>query len=75
MEAPVNKNSVRNPEKRRQTLIEKYGSIEAYNRIWFSKRTATLKSKLGESGYIEAQKEYGARGGKKSRKHKRRSKR
>lgn len=71
----MNKNNVRNPDKRRQTLIERYGSMEEYNRIWFEKRTATLKRKLGDEGYLEAQKAYGAQGGKKSRKPKRSAKR
>lgn len=59
-----------NPNKRRQTLIDKYGSWDAYQRAWQAKRKQTLIDKLGEDGYKKYLATAGTKGGKTSKRGK-----
>lgn len=59
-----------NPQKRRATIISKYGTWDAYLEYWKNKRKATLIAKLGEEGYLEYLHKASTKGGKKSRRPK-----
>lgn len=63
MSRPKRRNYAKIAAKRKATLIEKYGSWEAYREHHAAKSKAAMVARLGEEGYKAFQAEVGSRGG------------